>query len=102
MIRTKYYPELEDAFEACMDKDHDHVLIRHSYPKGRQIHPHTHKAYEWVIATHGHFRVESEGDELEFQLNGEKTLVIHYPGGTEHGLTVIGNVLDYFVMRRCV
>ena len=100
MIKTEHYPNLEEAFEACMGKDHDHVLIRHSYPKGRRIHPHTHDAYEWVIATHGHFKVESEGEELEFQLNGEKTLVIHYPKGTQHGLTVLGDVLDYFVMRN--
>lgn len=99
MIKTENYPVLEDAFEACMDKDHDHVLIRHSYPKGRRIYPHRHDAYEWVIATHGHFRVESEGDQKEFNLDGSETVVIHYPAGTEHALTVLGDVLDYFVMR---
>jgi quercetin dioxygenase-like cupin family protein len=99
MIKTEYYPVLEDAFEACMDKDHDHVLIRHSYPKGTRVHPHTHDAYEWVIATNGHFSVESERDEIEFQLDGENTLVIHYPEGTQHGLTVLGDILEYFVMR---
>ena len=99
MIKAEYYPVLEDAFEACMDKDHDHVLIRHSYPKGRRIHPHRHDAYEWVIATFGHFRVESDGDEKEFNLDGSETVVIHYPAGTEHALTVLGGVLDYFVMR---
>ncbi len=100
MIKTEYYPVMEDAFKTCMDKDHNYVLIRHSYQNGTRIHPHTHDAYEWVIATHGHFRVESEGDEMEFQLDGENTLVIHYPEGTLHSLTVLGDVLEYFVMRN--
>ena len=99
MIKFEYYPNLEDAFEATMDKDYDHVLIRHAYPNGRRINPHRHDAYEWVIATHGHFNVESEGEKKEFKLDGEKTIVIHYPSGTEHGLTVLGDVLEYFVMR---
>ncbi len=100
MIKIDYFPALEDAFDACMDKDYVHVLIRHSYPKGRRIYPHRHDAYEWVIATHGHFKVESEGDHKEFHLDGGETVVIHYPAGTEHALTVLGEVLDYFVMRN--
>jgi quercetin dioxygenase-like cupin family protein len=99
MIKTEHYSSLEEAFDTCMAKDHDHVLIRHSYKKGLKIHPHRHDAYEWVIATHGHFMVESEGDQKEFNLEGNETVVIHYPAGTEHALTVLGEVLDYFVMR---
>ena len=99
MINYEYYSTLEDAFEATMKKDYDHVLIRHAYSKGRRILPHTHDVYEWVIATNGHFKVESEGEEREFKLDGEKTLVIHYPAGTDHGLTVLGDLLEYFVMR---
>lgn len=99
MIKFEYYTSLEDAFEAVMEKDYDHVLIRHAYPKERRIYPHRHDAYEWVIATHGHFKVESEGEEKEFKLDGGKTVVIHYPAGTEHGLTVMGDMLEYFVMR---
>ncbi|MBT3283389.1 hypothetical protein HN807_12625 [Candidatus Bathyarchaeota archaeon] len=100
MIKTEYFPALEDAFDACMDKDYDHILIRHAYQKGRRIHPHRHDAYEWVIATHGHFKVESEGNKKEFNLDGSITVAIHYPAGTEHALTVLGEVLDYFVMRK--
>ncbi len=100
MIKTEYYPDLEAAFEACMEKDYDHVLVRHSYPKGRRIYPHRHDAYEWVIATHGHFKAESEGDEEEFKLDGKETVVIHYPPRKEHGLTVLSGMLDYFVMRN--
>ena len=99
MIKIEYYSSLEEAFESTMSKDYDHVLIRHAYPKGTRIYPHRHEVYEWVVATYGHFKVESEGEEKEFNLNGEKTLVIHYPAGTEHGLTVLGDVLEYFVMR---
>ena len=66
MLKIDYYRDLEEALEASMTKDYDHTLIRHSYPKGRRIYPHTHDAYEWVIATHGHFKAESEGEELEF------------------------------------
>ena len=99
MIKHEYYPSLEDAFEATMKKDYDHVLIRHAYSRGTRIYPHTHDVYEWVIATQGHFVAESEGEKREFKLDGDKTLVIHYPAGTDHGLTVIGDVLEYFVMR---
>lgn len=99
MIKHEYYPSLEDAFESTMKKDYDHVLIRHAYPKGRKIYPHIHDVYEWVIASHGHFIVESEGETLEFNLNGENVLVVHYPAGTDHGLTVMSDVLEYFVMR---
>lgn len=99
MIKYEYYPTLEDAFENSMKKDFDHILIRHAYRKRTRISPHIHDKYEWVIATHGHFVAESEGDEEEFNLNGEKALVIHYPAGTEHGLTVLGDVLEYFVMK---
>ena len=100
MLKIEYYRDLEEAFEASMTKDYDHVLIRHSYPNGRRIYPHRHDSYEWVIATHGHFKVESEGDEKEFKLDGKEAVVIHYPTGTEHGLTVLGGTLDYFVMRN--
>ena len=100
MIKTEYYPDLETAFDSCMEKDYDHVLIRHSYPKGRMIYPHRHDSYEWVIASHGHFKVESEGDEKEFMLDGKETMANHYPAGTEHALTVLGDVLNYFVMRN--
>jgi quercetin dioxygenase-like cupin family protein len=100
MIKYVHYPGLEDAFESTMEKDYDHVLIRHAYPKGRRIYPHRHEAHEWIIATHGHFKVESEGEEKEFKLDKGKTLVIHYPAGTEHGLTVLSDILEYFVMRR--
>ena len=99
MIKTEHYSSLEEAFDTCMAKDRDHILIRHSYRKGLKIHPHRHNAYEWVIATHGHFMVESEGDQKEFNLEGSETVVIHYSAGTEHALTVLGEVLDYFVMR---
>ncbi len=99
MIKFEYYPDLEDAFESVMEKDSDHVLIRHAYPQGTRIYPHKHDVYEWVIATHGYFTAESESEAKEFKLDGEKTLVIHYPAGTEHGLTVLGDVLEYFVMR---
>lgn len=99
MIKIEHYSSLEEAFDTCMTKDHDHILIRHSYRKGTKIHPHKHDTYEWVIATHGHFIVESEGDQKEFKLEGSETVVIQYPAGTEHALTVFGEVLDYFVMR---
>lgn len=99
MIKFEFYSKLEDAFEAVMTKDLDHVLIRHNYPNGTRIYPHKHNVYEWVIATHGHFTVESEGETKEFNLTGEKTVVIHYPAGMGHGLTVLGKTLEYFVMR---
>lgn len=72
MIKIEHYSSLEEAFDTCMTKDHDHILIRHSYRKGTKIHPHKHDAYEWVIATHGHFIVESEGDQKEFKLEGSE------------------------------
>ena len=99
MIKFEEYPNLEAAFEGTMKKDYDHVLIRHAYPRGTRIYPHRHDAQEWVIATHGHFKAESEGHEKEFKLDGETTIAIHYPEGTEHGLTVMCDVLEYFVMR---
>ncbi len=83
-----------------MYKDHEHGLIRYSYSKETKIYPHTHNANELVIATHGHFRDDSEGNEKEYNPDGNETVIIHYPVGTEHSLTFLGDVLDYFVMRN--
>ena len=103
MIKIEKYPDLEQAFDENMVKDVDHVLIRHSYVKGRRILPHTHPdSEEYVIASTGHFRISSEGDEEEFDLNGEDVVVIYYPAGREHALEVLGERLDYFVMRKTV
>jgi len=101
MIQIERFPDLEQAFDENMDRDVDHVLIRHSYPKGRRILPHTHPdSDEYVIASKGHFRISSEGDEREFQLNGEDVVVIYYTAGREHALEVLDERLDYFVMRK--
>lgn len=101
MIEIEKYSDLEQAFDESMDKDVDHVLIRHSYPKRRRILPHTHpESDEYVIASKGHFRISSEGAEREFELNGEDVVVIYYPAGREHALEVLGDKLDYFVMRK--
>ena len=100
MIKIKKYPDLEQAFDENMEKDIDHVLIRHSYPQGRRILPHTHpESDEYVIASKGHFRIISEEDEKEFELDGKDVVVIYYPAGREHSLEVLYEKLDYFVMR---
>ena len=103
MFRIEEFSGLEDAFDSNMVKDIDYVLIRHSYLKGRHIMPHVHpEADEWVIASRGHFRVSSQGDEREFDLDGGKVIVVYYPAGRDHGLEVLGGRLDYFVMRKAV
>jgi quercetin dioxygenase-like cupin family protein len=103
MLDVRNYSSLEEAFDSCMIKDIDHVLIRHSYKKGTRIYPHRHNnADEYVITTNGHFKVESEGDEKTFNLDTETVTVIYYPAGREHGLEVIGEKIDYFVLRKRV
>jgi len=103
MLRIEEYSSLEDAFDENMVKDVDHVLIRHSYMKGRRIMPHVHpEADEWVISSRGHFRISSRGEEREFDLDGGKAIVVFYPAGRDHALEVLGERLDYFVMRKAV
>jgi len=100
MLKIERYPDLEGAFDENMVKDLDHVLIRHSYRQGRHILPHVHpKDDEYVIASRGHFRLSSDGTEEEFDLDGTEVVVIYYPAGRDHGLEVLGEKLDYFVMR---
>ena len=100
MLKIDRYPDLESAFDENMVKDIDHVLIRHSYMQGRHILPHVHpRDDEWVIASRGHFRISSEGLQEEFDLDGSEVVVIYYPAGRDHGLEVLGERLDYFVMR---
>jgi len=99
-MKIDRYPDLETAFDENMVKDVDHVLIRHSYRQGRHILPHIHpKDDEYVIASRGHFRISSDGTEEEFDLLGTEVVVIYYPAGRDHGLEVLGEKLDYFVMR---
>jgi quercetin dioxygenase-like cupin family protein len=101
MIHIEEFASLENAFDKNMVKDVDHVLIRHSYLKGRRIIPHTHpEADEYVIASKGHFRISSQGDEMEFDLDSGKVIVVYYPAGRDHALEVLGERLDYFVMRK--
>ncbi len=103
MFQIDEFSSLEEAFNENMVKDIDHVLIRHSYRKGRRILPHIHpEADEWVIASRGHFRISSQGEEREFDLDGRKAIVVHYPAGRAHALEVLGERLDYFVMRKAV
>jgi len=103
MFQIEEFSSLEDAFDESMVKDIDHVLIRHSYLKGRRILPHVHpEADEWVIASRGHFRISSRGEEREFDLDGGKVIVVYYPAGRDHALEVLGERLDYFVMRKAV
>ena len=100
MLNIKSYPDLETALDENMVKDVDHVLIRHSYRRGRHILPHVHpRDDEYVIASRGRFRISSSGDEEEFDLDGKEVVVIYYPAGRDHGLEVLGERLDYFVMR---
>ena len=94
------YSNLEEALENCMIKDIDHILIRHSYPNGTRIIPHIHKdADEYVVASQGHFIISSEEVTREFQLDGSTVTVIYYPAGRKHGLQVLGNRLEYLVLR---
>jgi len=103
MFQIDEFLSLEDAFDENMVKDIDHVLIRHSYMKGRRILPHIHpEADEYVIASRGHFRISSLGDERKFDLDGGKVIVVYYPAGIDHALEVLGEKLDYFVMRKAV
>ena len=103
MFHIEEYASLEDAFDENMVKDSDHVLIRHSYMKGRHILPHIHpESDEWVIASRGHFRISSQGEEREFDLKGDRVMVIYYLAGRDHALEVLGERLDYFVMRKTV
>ena len=100
MLKIDRYSNLEEAFDMNMVKDLDHVLIRHSYRQGRHILPHIHpKDDEWVIASRGHFKISSRGIQEEFDLDGKEVVVIYYPAGRDHGLEVLSEKLDYFVMR---
>ena len=100
MLNIKRYSDLETALDENMVKDLDHVLIRHSYRRGRHILPHVHpQDDEYVIASRGHFRISSAGVKEEFDLDGTEVVVIYYPAGRDHGLEVLGERLDYFVMR---
>jgi hypothetical protein len=103
MFQIDEYTSLEEAFDDHMVKDLYHVLIRHSYVKGRKIIPHIHsEADEWVIASKGHFRIFSQGEQKEYDLDGGKVIVVYYPAGRDHGLEVLGERLDYFVLRKAV
>ncbi len=53
-----------------------------------------------MIASRGHFRISSEGAEKVFDLDGSEVVVIYYSAGRDHGLEVLGERLDYFVMRK--
>lgn len=100
MLKIERYPDLEGALDGNMTKDIDHVLIRHSYRQGRHILSHIHPDdHEYVIASRGHFRISSEGAEKVFDLDGSEVVVIYYPAGRDHGLEVLSERLDYFVMR---
>ncbi|MBL7080196.1 hypothetical protein ISS39_07730 [Candidatus Bathyarchaeota archaeon] len=103
MFRIEEFSSLEVAFDENMVKDVDHVLIMHSYLRGKRIMLHVHpEADEWVIASRGHFRISSQGDEREFDLDGGKVIVVYYPAGRDHALEVLGERMDYFVMRKAV
>jgi hypothetical protein len=103
MFDIKEFSSFEDAFDENMGRDLDYVLIRHSYFQGRHILPHIHpEDDEWVIASKGHFRISSQGEEREIDLDGRKVIVVYYPAGRDHGLEVLGERLDYFVMRKAV
>jgi hypothetical protein len=101
MMKIDEYQSLEEAFEKNMVNDIDYTLIRHSYVKGTKIMPHIHSnADEYVIASKGHFMVYSEDVMKEFKLNGDSFIVIYYSAGRKHGLHVLGDELDYFVLRN--
>lgn len=101
MFQIEEFSSLEDAFDENMVKDLDHILIRHSYMRGRRILPHIHhEADEYVVASKGHFRISSQGEEKELDLDGRIVIVIYYPAGRDHALEVLGERLDYFVMRK--
>jgi quercetin dioxygenase-like cupin family protein len=100
MLKIDVYPNLEEAFEKSMRKDLDYILIRHSYIKGTNIIPHVHSdADEFVIVSKGHFKIYSEDVIKEFILKENDITVIYYSAGREHGLQVLGDKLDYFVLR---
>jgi hypothetical protein len=101
MMKIDVYSSLEEAFEKSMVKDIDHTLIRHSYAKGTNIIPHIHgDADEYVIASRGHFIIYSEDIVKELNLNGDSVTVIYYSVGRKHGLQVLGDRLNYFVLRK--
>ena len=101
MIKIERFVSFEKAFDKTMEKDIDYVLIHHSYAQGTHIVPHSHDEYdEFVIVSVGHFKISSEGEEKEFDLNGEDVVVIYYPAGKKHSLKVLGKKLDYFVLRK--
>ena len=103
MLKIERYSDLEEAFDENMIKDLGYSLIRHSYRQGRHILSHIHpNDDEYVIASRGHFRIFSEGTEKEFDLDGREFVVIYYPAGRDHGLEVLSEKLDYFVMRMPV
>ena len=103
MFQIKEYAGFDEALDDNMVKDADHIFIRHSYMKGGHILPHVHpEDDEWVIASRGHIRISSQGEEKELDLHGEKVIVVYYPAGRDHGLEVLGERLDYFVMRKTV
>jgi quercetin dioxygenase-like cupin family protein len=103
MIKLDKVSSLEEALDKNMDKDVDHVLIRHSYRKGTLIQPHAHNdSYEFVIVSNGHLKISSEGEEQELILDGERVVVIHYPPRIEHALEVVSEKLDYFVLRKYI
>jgi quercetin dioxygenase-like cupin family protein len=100
MMKINEYYDLEEALHETMAKDIDHTLIRHSYIRETRIIPHVHRDNdEYVIVIEGHFRIISEEIQREFNLSGEKVTVIYYPAGQEHGLEVLSDKLDYFVLR---
>lgn len=102
-MKIDVYQSFEEALEKSMLIDSDHILIRHSYSKGTKIIPHIHSdADEYVIASKGHFIIHSENVIKEFDLNGETVTVIYYSAGRDHGLQVLGDKLDYFVLRKPV
>jgi hypothetical protein len=100
MLKIERYSDLEEAFDENMIKDVDHVLIRHSYRQGRHILPHIHpNDDEYVIASRGHFRISSGGTQKKVDIHGRGVVVIYYPAGIDHGLEVLSEKLDYFVLR---
>jgi len=102
-MKITTYGSLGKALECAMVRDIDHVLIRHSYQKGVNIVPHVHEHMdEYAIAQRGHFSINSEDVSREFNLTGDSVTVIYYPAGREHGLKVLGDRLDYFVLRAPV
>jgi len=99
-MKIETYSTLEQALIETMVEDLDHTLIRHSYREGVTIIPHVHmNADEYIIAQKGHFMITSEEINREFNLDGESITVIYYPAGRKHGLKVLSDKIDYFVLR---